>query len=163
MFVPQIMKPPSVLTSPVTSSCKVRSGWPRSMLFLISSFPVPGPDNESQNHFNTQTHTDVWSLTFLVAPKGLFVWSPRVIFTLNSPNIQQQLFKVLQTLSFTSDAAASMTLKITEWTNESSFNVTETVLAGKLLQCKNTSWGCFQHINTSSWPFLSHLASSVCD
>lgn len=88
VFVTQIRKPPSVLTSPVTSSCRVRSGWPRSMLFLISSFPVPGPDNKSQpvSHRITLTlkHTQMWRCVRHCAHVLVFLCASAVSWTVSS-------------------------------------------------------------------------------
>lgn len=43
-----------LLTSSMMSSCRARSGCPRSMLFLLSSLPVPGPVSQSAHYSDTQ-------------------------------------------------------------------------------------------------------------
>lgn len=48
----------SALTSSTMSSCRVRSGCPRSTLFLRSSLPVPGTVNQTGLH--SDKYSDYW-------------------------------------------------------------------------------------------------------
>lgn len=69
------------------SSCRAMSGCPRSMLFLLSSLPLPGPVNQSVSHYSIN-HTDVTTHCVIIDSRTCWCSVRSICFLL----ITDQLF-----------------------------------------------------------------------